>query len=429
MASTTFLTKSAFVFEGGTFVGDITWFTESGLNRKSAETRARDVGVKLGEDAYVTRAIDAKNVQFGTINSSETTKKAAAFSVAMLVAAAGAARKLPTTWAGAFELAPGKSFFISIRDNAIMPDGDRIVTREIAEQLLLDAMARGVETIIAAPEFAVPGARAFDLADFVSVVKNRAAPEFKIVRPGDKATRSSRIIFLPIVLVLIATLVGGAWYWWEAEQEKSRIALAALRAKEAALKKNTVRTIQAPSEWEGKADPSALFDACWATAQKAPSAPAGWAFKEIACTDLDSALTYTRPPGAGTLDALMAAVPAATVDESGNSVSARTKFVGMPIAAKSALPSSADSKAFFIDLAQRAFLTFSLSQATSPKPPPPQPGETFVPPTWQYRTYTLDGPMGDAAAIASVLRAPGLRISKITINSASTKVEGTLYAK
>ena len=430
MTPATFITGSnAFTFESVTYVPGLIWFTEPGLSKKAAENRARIDGGASGKDAYITRLVDSKTTQFALVSVAETSRKSAAFSIAACLAAAGKLRKFPATWAGAFSLGSDRFIYILIREGAIVSDGDQVVSRDVAEQLLNSARANSVEAIICSPDIDFDGANKIDLSTFLSVVKKRTHAEFRITRPGDKAASSVKFIVIPLLLLCAIGAAIAGWYWWEAEQAKAAAKLAEMRAREAAAKKGATKLVIPAPEWEGRPLPESVLTACWNSVQAAERVPAGWQWVDTVCTEKTIVHKYTRPALSGSVGALLRILPDATVEESGVSATVSPEMPRLPNAPAVTLLSPDIAKSQFLAAAQQAFTQFTLGPSQAPPLPPPKPGELVQTPSWKLRKFTVDGLSSDQAALRSTLKVPGARITTVSITSANrTKIEGNLYA-
>jgi Pilin accessory protein (PilO) len=428
-ATIVFHNAYAFGVNGITLVSGLAWFTESGLSRKQAETKARVDGKEFGRDAFATRAVTTKNVQFGVISSGDASRKSAVYSAAAYLADAAKSRRIPATWAGAFKLDDSRYLFISIRDNAILPDGDKIVSRDVAENLLIDARAASVETIVADAAFGITGSLAIEFADFIYAAKLKPRSEFQIFRPGDKAARSTKLFIIPIVaLALIGAGVAG-WMWWQEQELLAAQKAAELRAKTEAARKGVVQTILPAAIWEGQPSAIDVARTCWAMSQSSPTSPAGWLLEKVECDQKQATRFFARQSTSGSVAALEHLIPQVSIDDSGRVGLMLVPLSVTPLRVTEALPSLDDSKYEFLTAVQRGYLKYSLSQPQAPQLPPPPPGQTFAAPTWKLRNFTLEGFNSDPATTFAALQIPGQRVSKVTISGNRLTIEGTLYAQ
>ncbi|MEQ1594612.1 MAG: type 4b pilus protein PilO2 [Casimicrobium sp.] len=427
MADVIFLTPKAFLFQGLTFVAGLEWLTESGLNRKGAEARARSFGNSAADNTYTTRAIDKRAYQFGTMASVEATRKSNVYSFASFLAAAATARKLAVTWAGVFQLDDTHWHFVSLRDGAILPYGDKIVlSKEEALQCLALARESGVETIVAPADFEVESALRLSLAEFLSSIKLRGRPEFLVFRPGDKAVKGTRVIVIPLLILVALAVGGGGWWYWEEEQAKAAARAAELRARAEAAKRPALRQIIPDPAWLKRPAARDVLSSCWNISQRGTKTPAGWAHAKTECSETSVVEFFDRRQGAGTVAALRAELPDVTIGESGASATV-SKALSLADAPDEELLPLERARQEFLALAQAAYLSPALTASQSPQLPPPKQGQQFVAPTWRLRNFTLDGSLSDMKALAAPLGLPGLRVSKISFVGTRAKVEGTLY--
>jgi Pilin accessory protein (PilO) len=427
-----FISARAFTLNGVTFVAGLTWFTESGLGRKESQTKAIDEGRAIGEECYAIRLIDKKHYQFGTVAQSDATRKSVVFSIAAHVAAGGQLKRLPTTWVGLFQLTSDKFLYISIRDGALMPDGDRVVTRDIGLTLLQEARDIGTEAIVAANELGFDSpAFALDLLGILSPVGKGGKNEFRVFRPGEKAARSFKRFVLPLVFIALVAAMATALYWWQAQEAKLEAERRALAAQQAALK-NKVTIIVPKPAWEDRPAARNVIEACHRALLARESTPAGWSWRDTVCDEKQVTHAYTRPNiGGGTIGQFRNAVDEeVTFSDAGDAASVVSVFTTLANAAQEVPPQAEESKRIFIASAQSHFLTFSLGKVETPVMPPPKPGEAYEKASWQQRLFSYEGNSVDASALLAPAATPIMRITKITHSSGNrTKIEGQLYAK
>ena len=431
MAEATTLTPSAIVVNGYTLVGNLSWFTEGGLGKRDAAARAKQLGAETGEDAYTVREA-GRVIQYGTIRSSDATRKSVVYSLASHLAVAAVARKFAVTWTGVFELPNGLFAFISVREGAILPEGDRICDATTARTLIDAAINGGVEKLIAPASFELAGAQSEILERFIAGVRStfRADNDFRIWRPGDKASQSTKRWLLPVCLLLVAAVAAGGWWWWQQEQESARSREADQKAREiTARKAGQQKLVIVSPAWDGKPLPGSFLRACIDSATRTAKSPGGWAWKETICESGKASHGYAKTPGAGRVAQLMREMPEADVTDSGNGAT-RIDRLNLNDAPNETLLSLDDSKRMFLARTQESLFTGSLGGAQAPQLPPPVAGQTYAVPLWKQRVFTVEGSAGQPNAFLSALDIPGLRVNRITVGSTMRiKVEGTLYAQ
>ena len=430
MAEATSLTASAVVINGCTLISNLSWFTEEGSKRE-ATSRAKQLGVETGEDAFTIREV-GRVVQYGTTRAADATRKSVVYSLASHLAAAARARKFAVTWAGAFELANGQFAFISVKEDAILPEGDRICDATTARELVTAAIAERVEKILAPADFGIANTQCEAIERFIAGTRSSFRPdsEFRIWRPGDKASQSTKRYVLPIAMLIFACAVGGGWWWWQQQQEADRLRQAELKAREIAARKSGQSRVIVPiPAWEGRPLGTDYLRACLATIGPISKSPAGWAWKESVCEGVKASHSYAKVLGSGRAAQLMKEMPEADVSDAGN---AATKFdrLNVSVAPKEQLPDLDDSKRTFLAKTQESLFTGSLTAAQAPQLPSPPPGQTYTAPTWKLRNFTIEGTGGRPEEFLRALEIPGLRVNKLTVSAnMRIKVEGTLYAQ
>ena len=371
-------------------------------------------------------------VQYGTTRASDATRKSVVFSLASHLAAAARARKFAVTWAGVFELPNGLYAFISVREDAILPEGDRICDAATARDLIAAAIAERVEKIIAPLDFSIANAQIESIERFISGARSSFKPdsEFRIWRPGDKASQSTRRYALPAALLIFVCAAGGGWWWWQQQQEVDRLRQAELKAKEIAARKGgQSRVIEVSPAWEGRPLGGDYLRACLAAIQPIVKSPAGWTWKETVCDGNKALHSYVKAPGSGRAAQFMNEMPEADISDGGNAAT-KTDRLNLPVAPKEQLLDLDGSKRAFLSKTQESLFNGSLTAAQSPQLPPTPPGQTYTAPTWKLRNFTIDGTGGRPEKFLRALDIPGLRVNRLTVSAnMRIKVEGTLYAQ
>lgn len=429
MPESSVLTASTAVVNGYTLVSNVTWYTESGLRVRDAAQRALVVGKETGDDTYTLRD-SGKQVQYGTLRSSDVPRSGVIYSLAAHLAAAARDRNFAVTWVGAFVLANGLYAVISIRDDSIYPDGDRVLDRDAALAFLQLAISHGVEKIVAPVDLNLPQAQALTLSEFLIGPRGKFRPrgDFRIWRPGDRTTNSTKKFVIPLLLLLLVGGVIGGWYWWQQELSLSILRDAQLRAKEAVARKGGDQLIVLAPAWEGRPLATIFYGACLDAAHSAKRNPAAWTLRETSCVGDGATHQYAKDPTSGRLTQLLSELPGAEIADSGAAATVKRQL-SLVSAAKTELPTLEASKRAFLTRAQESLLTASLSAAQAPQMPPLPPGQKYAVPTWKLRSFTIDGSSGQPDAFMRALDVPALRISKVTISAnMRTKIEGTLYA-
>lgn len=430
MAEATAITPSAVVIGGYTLIGNLSWFTET-VTKREAVVRAKQLGVDTGEDAYTTRE-SARVVQYGTTRAADATRKTVVFSLASHLAAAARERKFAVTWAGAFALRNGQFAFISVREDAILPQGDRICDEQTARALLNAAIDERVEKIIAPADFGIGAAQDESIDRFIAGNRANFKPksELRIWRPGDKASQSTKRYALPIAILIFAVVAGGGWWWWQEQQAADQRRQAELKAREIAARKAAKPgTLSVAPAWQGRPLGGDFLKACLSSVAPVAKSPAGWTWKESSCEGMRATHSFVKTGGSGRAAQFMREMPEADISDSGTLATKFDRLVVAPAPAELVLDLDA-SKRMFLAKTQESLFTGSLSAPQSPPVPPPVQGQTYTPPTWKFRNFTVEGSGGRPNEFLRALDVPGLRVTRLTVGAnMRIKVEGSLYAQ
>ena len=416
--------QNAYNVAGVTLVTGLLWLTEPGLSRKAAVDRARKEGRETGRDSYATYQY-AKTWQYGLCSAADATKKSAVYAGAAMLADAAKSLAYPATWAGAFDLGNGMAHWVLVRDSAITPNGDVIVTHEVAAELLSQAAAEGVELRVGDIE----GCTARATLSTMLGARPRVAEKYRVLRPGDKAARSLKLWVVPAVVLVLLSAGLGVWWWLDAQEEEARqrAADAARRAAQATAK-SAVELVQPPRPWLDTPSARTVVKSCTDTLSQFAPRPAGWQIPDAGCERGVLTAALVRTAGAGSVDDLLTVAPAAVVANTGASA---TLAITLPDAPADGRALEPDAHAFrkLVSTLQSTRLRFSIDAPTPPALPALPEGKQYAPILWKQRKTTITATTRQLDALLTVAGAPGLRATKVAVANQTITLEGILYVQ
>jgi len=417
--------QNAYTVGGTTLVAGLVWLTDTGLSRKAAAEKARGEFRETGFDSYALHQF-AKTWQYGLCASADATKKSSVYAAAAMLAIAAKAHAYPATWAGAFDIGNGMAQWVMVRDSAITPQGDMIVTHEVAAEYLESAAREGIELRVSD---CVPTNSRASIESLLGS-RPRGVDQVRLMRPGDKAARSVKLWVLPVGAILMLALGGGAWYWLDAqEQEANRLAAEAAKRATKASAKAAVQLVKAPTPWTQQPSAAARVGACIETYAQFVSRPAGWTATSASCEGSNLAVTFTRSPTAGTIADLLTAVPGAVPNNTGTTA---TYVAAIPESSADTRPllPAADAARELISALQAINVRYSVDAAALPALPPLPSGQQYEPAGWKQSKVALIASRLQSGSMLRATDLPGLRATKISITSEQgVSFEGTLYVR
>lgn len=409
------------------FVCGLFWQSLSRPRELAQEARA--LAYKIDADLLVLRR-DQTMAQAGYAHTREGARRglcSLACVVAQRVAQDGVhyngQQQAAHNWLAAFPLPDGMWVYFAVRDANFLPNGDFAGSREeVLERLHNDYSLGGWNVVLGAAELAQQGFHNFhprELDQLLSYKKNGQpqAPSWAMLASVQPQHPGGRWLRLAGAAAALAVAGGAAWQYHAAKVERERRALAF----EAARRELAGMPAAAPPPWHAIPPAAATARACSAALQQL--APGGWILDQYVCTP--SAATHVWRRGDSHLGLLLAQLPEATVDSSGELATLNTPLAPQPGSQERLQPAAVVLHPL---LARLQLLGLQSTLAERP-PPAPAPGSAPVaPPAW--RAYTLVVQLGSMRPedAAPLFDAPGLRLEKFTYRSGVWSLEGVLYA-
>ena len=334
-------------------------------------------------------------------------------------------------WLGAFKLPDGKWAYFAVRDGSFLPNGDFAGTKEeVMERLHGDYGLGGWNAVIGDAELEDYGFHNFNARRIEDLIPHKKNGQLRVHRWW--GLRPVTLKFAPGPVIAVASLslllaAGGIVYWKQYQRQKEEEARD--RAIEAMRQKMLGTAPAAPSRpWPAKPTPLAAARACF---QKFTHVTAGgWSLDNYVCTANQVSYTWSRQ--GSTVDFLLAQVPSAVIDISGDkaSYSAPLKLEtgnDEPLLDYKKLVEPLLSRLQLLNLPLR------IAQVQAPQPPGqansgPRP-EDGPRPEWQTFSFTLNAGGLPPTDIAALLNRPGVRLDRIAYQQGAWLLEGVMYAK
>ncbi|HAX92159.1 MAG TPA: hypothetical protein DCY07_08160 [Rhodospirillaceae bacterium] len=395
----------------------------SGRISQAAKEAAKQPGNQA--DYYVTRSGNKQGrvPQFGLVQAAE------GFRAGIPSLAGCLANQQPGSWIGAFRLREGTALVV-VRDDLIVPDGDRYFTDEAeARDHLYQEMAIGGFQRIYAPEaWGVPGS---DTMPVTLLLNDRSDVRLHGVVLSQGAKTGLLAVFGVVFVVL-----GIGWYLQEqaAQEEAIRLeqlaAMERMKAEAANMIPGMQRKVEYPPPvryWEQHPKPFEIFTACQKTFEKIKIGVGGWEIKSLSCSPkaLDVAWGrlggFSNPP------------PNTFVSDTGESASGSVAY--------DALSPRGDEQLVDPDVVTKRYLnqnwTGTIRRIPDDPPPPPPPnynGEwNPPPPPWVKRSFTFTVPVLPWTLTTFLEGLPGVIVNSMVLvgnvaeGSSSWKIEGVIY--
>ncbi len=335
-------------------------------------------------------------------------------------------------WLAAFKLADGAWAYFAVRDANFLPNGDFAGSKEeVFERLQGDYGLGGWNMVIGDAELQDYGFHNFsemrieDLLGPAGQVKVQKAWALRQLN-----RRVSRTVLVAAAGCAALAVLAGAlgWQQYQAKLQRERQAQEAELLRQMALQRGGGAAL--PHPWIAQPLPMEVAAAC--SRQFVHLTAGGWSLLDYVCTPGAARYAWTRQES--TVDFLLAQVPDAVVDLSGNGA---TYAAPLPLAGggdEPLLPFAALWPAIQSRL-QLLQLGTTLVKRARPVPAAPPPGAPAGPPggtaaqDWDTYSYAIHAISMSPLEVAAILSQPGIRLEKLTYRAGQWSIEGVIYAK
>jgi hypothetical protein len=267
-AATAEAPNGVFTYKKKTYAVGLFWVTHADGSLSAA---ARDTATELGDDLYCLR--DTVVAQFATGRAANGHK------TGMVAAAAVAADTFEGTWHGVFPT-PSGWWYIAVRDDAILPTGDRLFDDEnqARDHLLSEAASSTWPRTYAPSEWNIEGATPPDL-DVALSTKSSARLR------GLRSNTPVRLIAASAIALLAVAAVA---YQLSDLFSEPEIVFAP------ATPKAVAQAQTAPPPWTTEANPAQWMPICHATLKHIFLDLQGWDAVEAGCNATHAAAVWKR---------------------------------------------------------------------------------------------------------------------------------------
>ncbi|HYD63746.1 MAG TPA: type 4b pilus protein PilO2 [Noviherbaspirillum sp.] len=336
-------------------------------------------------------------------------------------------------WLSAFKLPNGMWAYFAVRDANFLPNGDFVGTKEeVLDRLHGDYGLGGWNVVIGDKELEDHGFHNFSVKQIQDLIPHKKNGQIRphkwwALRPVERKVPWKLITAIG-ALIIVASAAGFAY--WQQHQKELEEARQRERAIEAARQKMLGQAVPSdlPHPWSKQPLPQDIAQACMDKLRF--TSPGGWLLDEYVCNT--NQVTYSWSRGQSTVGYLLAEVPQANVQTSGDKASYSENLN---------LKTGRDEELLKLNdlihplLTQMQLLDLSL-KIGSPAPLPttskslPGLGPKPIPqPDWQTLPFTLSANSLPPTEIAPLLAQPGIRLEKISYRAGAWSIDGVIYAK
>ncbi|MFT3960950.1 type 4b pilus protein PilO2 [Propionivibrio sp.] len=317
-------------------------------------------------------------------------------------------------WLGTFEVAPGRWWYIAVRDhNAVLPDGD-VLGDEQQVKAAQDAHSGFVD-------WRYLSGTLDDLARMVTDTKAKGA-RLRSVRttPGE---RRRHVLAAGAATVIAAAAAAGAWYVNDLQEQE---ALRQQRARQDDLRRGKIDAAKAAfvSPFYLTPAPARLLIACRQVFAATPISDQGWTSDRITCTPAGATIEWIRGEGASVRH-----MPAGVITDDGDKGTQNVAFTLLPDAGSAdGLVKLDEVRLALLAWAQEGGFTFK----ATPLPPPAIPEGVDVkdlPPILPALSFVIGSKISPLGMIEDFQSYPGLRLTSLQESPTGWIIEGALYGK
>jgi len=414
------------ISKGKTFVAGLFWQT---LTRpQKIKEEIKKLATDLEFDFYIVR--DSTVPQVGLLSSHEGATIGMMSCAAVISKATEMQGGLGSSLV-ATKIPDGRYIFVAVRDAAILPDCDFIADEDTVEQFYNAQLSMGEwHNRIAPDHWGVEGAIERDFLDIIPSKNSKITFHswWGILPVGGE---KKKIVTLFFIMALLAGLGFAAYTKYnEIKSSENNEILLAEQTQQKASKLAVLSQIQIPHPWVEMAIAKDFMKACEAAFKNKYIFAGGWQMSEFTCDA--GAANYKWQRQGTTFADLKNVVAEATSDELGD-----VATFSFPFALNSTTEDMLlnDARNVFIERLQKIGLKFSLASVPVVIPSPPGADADFVPPVADYSNFHWQ--IGESrlrpVTIGDILDIPGVRISKVLLNSKEGTLgwsyEGEIYEK
>jgi hypothetical protein len=334
-------------------------------------------------------------------------------------------------WLGAFKLPDGKWAYFAVRDANFLPNGDFAGTKEeVLERLHGDYGLGGWNVVIGDAELEEYGFHNFNAKRIQDVLPRTRKGQLQPHAWWGLRPVTTKIFWRAAAVAATLALVvgvGGSLAWQTYQQHKMEAERARALEAERQRMQGKAGPSALPHPWASVPAPTLVAQACLERFTNLTAG--GWSLQEFVCSP--SQATYAWLRQGSTIDYLLAGVPGAVVELTGDRATYSESFSlgggdNEALLEPRALMQVVVSQLQLLGIAPR------IAKALPPPRPaalPGTPGSEPPQPDWQTFSFSLSAGGMPAMELATILSQPGIRIEKLIHRNGAWSIEGAMYAK
>jgi hypothetical protein len=331
-------------------------------------------------------------------------------------------------WLAAFRLPDERWAYFAVRDANFLPNGDFSGSKdEVFERLHGDYGLGGWNLVIGDAELEHYGFHNFSEKRIEDLLGHSDEAPVKVqkawlLRPAQARLAPKTVAIAGAACLAAALALAFGWKLYQAHKAGARAAEEAEVLRQVELHRGAVAAL--PRPWIGTPAPLSLAQAC--VDRFFHLTAGGWSLLDYSCSPNQVRYAWARQDS--TVGFLLAQVPEAQIDASGNSA---TYLVGLQ------LPARADemlltSRQLLPAIQSRLQLMNLGLRLAAPAPlqaPAPGGADGTIQPGWNTYSYSIGSIGISPLEVASILSAPGIRLDKLSYHAGLWSMEGMIYAK
>ena len=430
---------NAMIYRQGktTFVMGLFW--QALAKPRELKKEALEIAERNDCNLYLIRAIDGI-AQTGLASSSSGYAQGSVSLAAAIASGIGekglvinGGRVRASSWMGAFDLGNSQWAFVAVRDNAIMPTGDVLGSKEQVIDLLEQNYGLGGWSAVVGSEEI--GARFHNFVgatinDFLPVKGNgQIKVDQNLVLKSIVFKVNKRIVLACTLLSLAIAGAGFGFHKWKEARDQREREEAMERVRAALAAKQPIPTKLA-HPWASIPLPRDVVEACEGGA--VILTPGGWKLTGYNCTSSDIKYAFKR--GRSTISWLLEVLPEAKVDGTGETASLVRPLRFIEKTDEALLPAE-PMKLDILDSGQKIGVKVEITEELPPPPKQKLPGEQLLStqeePKPEWRTFNFKfGPTKiQPSVVIGTMERPGMRITQIVKHEGQWLLTGAFYAR
>ncbi|PLZ00006.1 pilO family protein [Burkholderia sp. WAC0059] len=409
-------------------------FWQSLSRRHELRKEAVELSRQLNFDLMVLR-IDRGAATVGFANRNEGARPGVSSLGAMVsktIAVEGAYyddRQQPApNWLGAFKLPDGMWAYFAVRDGVFLPNGDWAGERDkVFDRLQADYALGGWNAVIGEPEIESHGYHNFypRRIEDLFPLRNGKRRFYRWWRLQPVRRTLPNPMLIGVAAFAVVFTAASLAYWWHQREVAAELE-AEMRAN---MRRPPPPKPALPHPWATQPNPLAFTEACLDAFSRMSAG--GWSLDGYVCTPQGA--TYAWRRNGSTVEFLLAQVPAAQIDDTGDRATLTVPLALTP-GGDEAIGRDA-ARVDVMNLFQMLGHPAQLRRQETLNTPAMQssPGVPFnlgrQPPKPDWQTWNLNANLAGLSPlrVAAMLEQPGVRIDRLSWRNGAWTLEGEVY--